>query len=415
MNKVLIVIMTLLISCKSPSQDKKTADQNNQEILQQALKVKDEEEFLKNFPKDFHAFKNTFGWNDSKNAPALLYKDSDKYIQYWFSLLNQPEFKKYEPGITSIAENGIWEADGVNYFQDQSLQYIKKNNKYDLINSLSNEKAQKVLGFLFDGPVFNDDPEFINHLNPEKQNIVKNIAGKNISSEKVRSSFQTYENNDRYSVISFDVNKDGVVDKIVSSKPYQGNDLFLFYGNKNGNYNLALETTNFSEDGGNIVKNIIPNNEGKGFTVATYFPDRGYYETEMSVVPESNSWFLKKITYKTMSGVSENAVKYVCEVNQNIDITKSGWTAKIKQIPNENDRDKKCRTEKQDLAQQKYLIQDPDGYTNLRMDKNTSSKILQKINSGENLTVLQASGDWYFVKTNAGKKGYVHKSRLKKE
>ena len=58
-------------------------------------------------------------------------------------------------------------------------------------------------------------------------------------------------------------------------------------------------------------------------------------------------------------------------------------------------------------------IQDPDGYTNLRKDKNTTSEILQRINSGEHIEVLDNSGDWYLIKTKQGKQGYVHRSRVK--
>ncbi len=58
-------------------------------------------------------------------------------------------------------------------------------------------------------------------------------------------------------------------------------------------------------------------------------------------------------------------------------------------------------------------IQDPDGYTNLRKEKNTSSEILQKIKSGEHIDVLDNTGDWFLIKTKEGKKGYVHKSRIK--
>ncbi|KQT24179.1 hypothetical protein ASG22_09190 [Chryseobacterium sp. Leaf405] len=64
----------------------------------------------------------------------------------------------------------------------------------------------------------------------------------------------------------------------------------------------------------------------------------------------------------------------------------------------------------------KYLInhiEDPDGYTNLRKEKNASSEILQKIQSGETIEVLDNTGDWFQVKTKKGKTGYVHKSRIK--
>lgn len=60
-----------------------------------------------------------------------------------------------------------------------------------------------------------------------------------------------------------------------------------------------------------------------------------------------------------------------------------------------------------------YFILDPDGFTNLRKEKNTSSEILQKIKSGSIIEVLDNSGDWFLVKTKEGNRGYVHKSRIK--
>lgn len=62
-----------------------------------------------------------------------------------------------------------------------------------------------------------------------------------------------------------------------------------------------------------------------------------------------------------------------------------------------------------------FLIQDSDGYTNLRKDRNSSSQILQKINTGEQVQVLDQNGDWWLVVSKEGKKGYVHKSRIKSE
>lgn len=62
-----------------------------------------------------------------------------------------------------------------------------------------------------------------------------------------------------------------------------------------------------------------------------------------------------------------------------------------------------------------YTIQDPDGFTNLRKDKSTSSEVLQRIKSGEHIEVLDNSEDWFLVKTSEGKQGYVHKSRVKEQ
>jgi hypothetical protein len=72
------------------------------------------------------------------------------------------------------------------------------------------------------------------------------------------------------------------------------------------------------------------------------------------------------------------------------------------------------------LVTQKYnsnKIFDKDGYTNLRVGKSSNSSVLAKINSGEHIEVLDNPDeeDWYLVKTKEGKKGYVHKSRIKSE
>ncbi|AND63911.1 hypothetical protein AX766_05500 [Flavobacterium covae] len=65
-------------------------------------------------------------------------------------------------------------------------------------------------------------------------------------------------------------------------------------------------------------------------------------------------------------------------------------------------------------AYQNYIIYDKDGYTNLREDKSINSKVITKINSGENINVITNPDeeDWCLVETKDGKKGYVHKSRI---
>ena len=61
-----------------------------------------------------------------------------------------------------------------------------------------------------------------------------------------------------------------------------------------------------------------------------------------------------------------------------------------------------------------YYISDPDGYTNLREGKSTSSKILGTVKSGEKIEVLNNKGNWWQVMTKDNEIGYIHKSRIKK-
>ena len=61
-----------------------------------------------------------------------------------------------------------------------------------------------------------------------------------------------------------------------------------------------------------------------------------------------------------------------------------------------------------------YYISDPDGYTNVREGKSTSSKILSTIKSGETIEVLNNKGNWWQVMIKDNEIGYIHKSRIKK-
>lgn len=61
----------------------------------------------------------------------------------------------------------------------------------------------------------------------------------------------------------------------------------------------------------------------------------------------------------------------------------------------------------------KYEIFDKDGYTNLRVDKSSTSKIIDKVISGEEIKILESIGDWWQIKTKTNEIGYVHKSRIR--
>ena len=61
----------------------------------------------------------------------------------------------------------------------------------------------------------------------------------------------------------------------------------------------------------------------------------------------------------------------------------------------------------------KSFIYDSDGYTNLRREKNTDSKIITTINTGEEIDIIDNTDKWFLVETKEGKLGYVHNSRIR--
>ena len=66
------------------------------------------------------------------------------------------------------------------------------------------------------------------------------------------------------------------------------------------------------------------------------------------------------------------------------------------------------------LKYYKYYISDPDGYTNVREGKSTSSKIIATVDSGLPIRVLDTTGNWWQVMTKDNEIGYIHKSRIKR-
>jgi hypothetical protein len=121
----------------------------------------------------------------------------------------------------------------------------------------------------------------------------------------------------QFLVKEFDVNKDGVSDKILSHLPYQGDQLLIFLSDKkSGDLKLALETTNFSEDGGNQVTDIRPSKSG--FEIITDFPDRGKYENTYQIEYNENSFWLKKLSTESYS--YQNQTTEFCNRELNINL-----------------------------------------------------------------------------------------------
>jgi len=79
---------------------------------------------------------------------------------------------------------------------------------------------------------------------------------------------------------------------------------------------------------------------------------------------------------------------------------------------------KRSKSNKEDvevyLEFYEYYISDPDGYTNVREGKSTSSKIIATVDSGLPIRVLDTTGNWWQVMTRDNEIGYIHKSRIKK-
>ncbi|MDR1348399.1 MAG: SH3 domain-containing protein [Prevotellaceae bacterium] len=65
------------------------------------------------------------------------------------------------------------------------------------------------------------------------------------------------------------------------------------------------------------------------------------------------------------------------------------------------------------ISSRKGIIQDPDGYVNIREKRSVGSKILGTIKDGEIFYFWELTGNWYVVQTAQGLRGFVHKTRIR--
>lgn len=60
------------------------------------------------------------------------------------------------------------------------------------------------------------------------------------------------------------------------------------------------------------------------------------------------------------------------------------------------------------------VIDDPDGYTNVRLGQGIQYDIIARVDEGEVFYVIpQQNGDWWPVRTQNNEYGYMHRSRIR--
>lgn len=192
-------------------------------------------------------------------------------------------------------------------------------------------------------------------INSCKSNVLQNKT--HIQLKKV----EDFQNNDAYLILNLDIDNDGIADKVISSKQYEGDELYFFKKNK-ASYKLMLESINFSQDGGNIIGNIF--NEGNFIVINTFFPNGGDYQANYYINYKENTWFLDHVEYITNYWQDDYTKTYHCIVQQDLNMAKlveEDYVENIKQIPEESKRKELCEI--------KYCVEDLNEFL-LRFSEN---------------------------------------------
>ncbi len=154
------ILVLLFISCSCLAQTGL-----HPERLKKAFIDKNERFFLAHFPEKFDDFKSTFGWNDASDQPNPLYHEANACIDYFFQLASSGKYPESKAKAINIAIGGLWEADGVGYFQ-RKLQTLTETDQdfVSLLNKLDQKTAASFWRFYFDQENLSYPPELMNIL-----------------------------------------------------------------------------------------------------------------------------------------------------------------------------------------------------------------------------------------------------------
>lgn len=235
--------------------------------------------------KDIHVLLKN---NDTSSGLLMFPAFTEQYATYFLY-----QFKKDTLSFLGIYEVPEFIKGSFSFNEKSNELTIDSKNKIIKLNKIQDDEESKL----------NSIQEDINLLN---EKVIKNNS----------SNIYNLIKSNKYFVKTFDINKDGYLDKIISSNPYEGEELFIFIGDKNSNYQQVLKTINFSQDGGNQISDIKQTKDG--FIIMTTFPDKGNSYSNYYISSSNNSFVLKKIEQK--SHFWQDGYTETCEQNLNFDL-----------------------------------------------------------------------------------------------
>lgn len=167
-----------------------------------------------------------------------------------------------------------------------------------------------------------------------------------ISEGEVPDLVAPYGESERYILFDIDVNRDGRVDKVVSSAQNMGWDLIIFVREGEG-YREALKSTNLAEDGGRVfdrIDSIFDSPRSEVFSITNSFP-KGEDVAVHYVAYKSGGWELSRTVYTVYDWRQRDGQRHRCEVEQGIafqELMLGGGLERVQQLPEAAHRDELC-------------------------------------------------------------------------
>ncbi|MDW6094734.1 hypothetical protein SBX64_19505 [Vibrio rhizosphaerae] len=145
---------------------------------------------------------------------------------------------------------------------------------------------------------------------------------------------------DRYTSFDIYLNDDLIVDKVITNKPYEGDEIYLFI-NKNKDHLLSFKGSNLSKDGETILDNIVQSDlerKNKLFSIILKSDNENYKEKH-HIKYIQGTWYIESTDYFINNNLDDYTKTFYCHIKQNIELKLYN---RMHSVPNSDDYDKKC-------------------------------------------------------------------------
>ncbi len=376
---ILFIITMLVISCNSQTKEKKME-------VKGSIKKNEDKLYAEYMPSMRDLLKN----NNYKFLEHNAFKN--KVIEYFGVDIDNAKFNDVylESGLgyTALSNEGFIDTyqvdrgviDGAgDAFADILKDGLNNDYNIDFINYnkiLFNDDLSAISKVNMDKDKIED---IVVYLNYEKNNLLNNSFIKNIKKvENYNESFKWhllwYNHKAKQDVI-----RKKILQEIANKKPDFIFDLAYFLNNNSNKVKEKTDSALIDETLAFLIEVELQHyddkdlNDNKGYSLLNNFYTQ-------------NSKMLERFKSQKFYGyplIESYTKKYL------------------------------LMSEENEISYGKVI--DPDGYTNLRKDKSSTSVVIEKIKSGEKVEILNASENWWLIKTNSGNKGYVYKTKIKVE
>jgi hypothetical protein len=180
---LLITITVLISNCVQGNKSNQT-----QESIQPVDTLLDEKEvnFFNEFPNSFGEFQKLYGFDDNKGE-SIYYRSANRRIDSLFSSKKAVSDSVFVNKLIDISKDGKWDADAVNYFQQNLRTYFFVNSQV-FLSMLGKEKQSNIDGFWY---FFLDEPHLNEDVDKEARKLISSdptmVKSYSIALEKVKA------------------------------------------------------------------------------------------------------------------------------------------------------------------------------------------------------------------------------------